>query len=82
MVGLGLYEFDHADGIMVFSGDGVNLGVGVEHFFNQQVALNLAGIYRFITYDEVEIGGTTYSADEDGDVFTLAVGLNLYFYIL
>lgn len=79
LIGLGAYTIE--DPSAKLTGSGFNLGVGIEHFFNQQVALNLAGIYRFISYDEIESGGVTYplSPEADGDAFTLAVGLNLYF---
>lgn len=79
LIGLGAYTLE--DPSAKLTGSGLNLGVGLEHFFNQQVALNLAGIYRFIDYDKMEAGGVTYtlSPESNGDVFTLAVGLNLYF---
>lgn len=51
------------------------------HFPNQQIALNLASIYRFITDDEVGVCGSTYN-DADVNVLTLSVVLNLYFRIM
>lgn len=48
------------------------------HLPNQQLALNLAGIYRLITDDEVGMCGSTYN-DADVNVLTHSVVLNLYF---
>jgi hypothetical protein len=89
LVGLGAYGFEQTDQFTAenfeFSGSGMNLGMGLEHFFNNHVALNVAGIYRIIRYDDVEINGVTFDANdplidgENGDVFSLNLGLNFYF---
>lgn len=74
LVGLGSYELETP--IQDFEGSGFNLGVGLEHFFNEQVALDLRGVYRFVTYDKLD----GYSIpDQNGDMLTLGVGLNLHF---
>lgn len=75
LVGLGVYELDLDNGNNL-EGNGFNLGGGMEHYFNEQVALNLSAIYRFITYDEVN--GTSIP-DLDGDALSLEAGVNFYF---
>jgi hypothetical protein len=70
LAGLGAYEIEE-NGASI-DGTGLNLGVGVEHRFNEQVALDIKGVYRAIEYDE---GGFTV----DGDTFSVGAGLNLYF---
>jgi Outer membrane protein beta-barrel domain len=84
LAGLGAYllEFKQPtfSGITELHGSGVNLGVGVEHYFNPQVALNLGLIYRIINYDEAEDAFGTFSiSDMNGDTVSLNAGLNLYF---
>lgn len=74
LAGLGTYSLEDFSGEL--TGGGVNLGGGIEHFFNEQVALDIRGVYRFITYDEFD--GAPI-ADVNGDAFTLGVGLNLHF---
>lgn len=74
LAGLGAYSLETP--IQDFEGSGFNLGVGIEHFFNEQVALDIRGVYRFIDYDEVN-GFTGYNVD--GDMLTIGVGLNLHF---
>ncbi len=74
--GLGAYSFDQ-EPLGELTGNGFNLGAGVEHFFNEQVALDLRGVYRFIDYDELE--GFTVSPSLDGNTFTLGAALNLHF---
>lgn len=77
-----LLEFKQAtvSGIEELRGGGFNLGGGVEHFFNDQVSLNLAAIYRFIIYDEAEDQFGTLALDDwDGDTFSLNAGINVYF---
>jgi hypothetical protein len=82
LAGLGAYTFDQTDSFTgddyEFTGSGVNLGVGFEHFFNQQVAFDLRGVYRIITYDE-EVNGFLVATGVDGDTFTLGAALNLHF---
>jgi opacity protein-like surface antigen len=80
LVGLGAYTLDLSNG-NDFSGTGLNLGAGMEHFFNDQVSLNLAAIYRFIDYTDATIGGIDYTLDPawSGDAFSLHAGINLYF---
>ena len=84
LAGLGAFELDFdepdASGIFEVLGAGLNLGGGIEHFFNDQVALNLGLIYRIITYDEATDFIGTYSIpNQNGDTFSLIAGLNLYF---
>jgi Outer membrane protein beta-barrel domain len=80
LAGLGAYSFEQSGGGFnyEFTGTGVNLGVGFEHFFNQQVAFDLRGVYRVITYDE-EINGVLWATGIDGDTFTMSAALNLHF---
>ena len=88
LVGVGAYSFEHTDFFLgqnyEFTGGGFNLGGGLEHFLNERTALNIAGIYRFIRYDDVEINGISFDPSlidgEDGDVFSITVGFNFYFY--
>lgn len=89
LVGLGAYSFKETDEFygdrFKFKGSGVNLGAGWEHFFSDHVALNISGIYRIIRYDDVEINGVTFDANdpsidgENGDVFSINLGVNFYF---
>jgi opacity protein-like surface antigen len=85
LVGLGAYSikeyspFWGAD--TQLNGGGWNLGAGVEHYLNENVALNFGLIYRIIRYDEVDIGGTTFSLSPEakGDTLTLEAGINYHF---
>ena len=76
LAGFGAYSFDQAPAGKL-EGIGYNLGVGFEHFFNELVALDVRGVYRFIEYDELD--GVSFSPSLDGDTITLGVGLNLHF---
>lgn len=82
LVGVGAYSFEQTDNftgdIYEFDGPGFDLGLGFEHFFNPQVALDVRGVYRFINYDS-DINGFTVATDVDGDTFTLGVALNFHF---
>lgn len=82
LVGLGAYKFTRTDtshsNYYELTGGGVNLGAGFEHFFNQQVAIDLRGVYRAIQYD-VDKNGAPYATGIDGDAFTLGAALNLHF---
>lgn len=82
LAGYSLTEKDPATGSDVkLSGGGYNFGIGVEHRFNGHLALDLAAIYRGITYDKSETGGTTTKLTEklSGDTRSVEVGLNYYF---
>ena len=84
LAGLGAFRLEFAEpdafGITDLTGSVVNFGAGIEHYFNQQVALNLGLTYRIITYDEAEDAFGTFSiADQNGDTLSLNAGLNLYF---
>jgi opacity protein-like surface antigen len=76
LAGIGGYgfEFDNGD---EFSGGGFNLGFGLEHYLNTNLALDFQAVYRFIEYDE--FNGYPIAPEYDGDVFTLAFGLNYHF---
>ncbi len=81
LAGYTLKEHDPALGEVKYTGGGLDLGAGVEHYFNPNVAFNLAVIYRTINYDKKESQGTTVSLSPkiNGDVLTVEVGLNYYF---
>jgi hypothetical protein len=77
-----LYEYDpirRADTDL--NGDGWNAGVGLEHFLDTNLALNIAVQYRFIRYDEFEIDEMLYSLRprETGDTLALELGVNYHF---
>lgn len=80
LAGLGAYMIEESVGLIdyEFTGSGLNLGVGFEHFFNQQVAFDVRGVYRIITYDE-EANGALVATGLNGDTFTLGAALNLHF---
>lgn len=80
LVGLGTNSFEQtgSGNSYKFTGSGVNIGVGVEHFFNPQVAIDIRGVYRLISYDLV-IDGSTVETGIDGDTLTLGAALNLHF---
>ncbi len=81
LVGLGAYSFEETDiggNDHKFEGGGFDLGLGFEHFFNEQVALDVRGVYRFINYD-YDINGVQAANDIDGDTFTLGAALNFHF---
>lgn len=85
LIGLGGYGLKQYDPILgadaTYSGGGFDFGAGVEHFFGEHLALNLAAIQRTIKYDKREALGTKTTLPKrlDGDVFTLEAGLNYYF---
>ena len=60
------------------SGPGLNLGMGFEHYFNQQVSIDVRGVYRFINYN-LYINGFNVATNINGDTFTLGVALNYHF---
>jgi opacity protein-like surface antigen len=82
LAGVGAYSFKQIDNFFgdayTLEGPGFDLGLGFEHFFNQQVALDVRGVYRFINYD-LEINGITVDTNVNGDTFTLGVALNFHF---
>ncbi len=82
LVGVGAYSFEQTDTFFgdkyEFDGAGLNLGLGFEHFFNEQVALDVRGVYRFINYD-LDVNGVQVANNLDGDTFTLGVALNFHF---
>ncbi len=64
-----------------YEGYGFDLGAGLEHYLNPYVSLNFGLIYRFITYDQAEIGGIWYSVSPtlNGDMLSIEFGLNYHF---
>ena len=77
-----LYEYDPFFGADTqLNGNGWNVGLGLEHFLNTNLALNIALQYRFIRYDEFEIDNTLYSLRprESGDTLSFELGLNYHF---
>lgn len=84
LVGLSGYSIkvrDPVAGDVKYSGGGVNLGAGVEHYFNERLAFNLAAIYRSVKYEKKESQGTTITLSPkiNGDVLSVEAGLNYYF---
>jgi len=85
LIGFGGYSIKEYDPVIAtdttLKGSGLNLGAGLEHYLNENVALNFGVVYRIIKYDEVEIGGTTFSFDPElkGNMLTLAAGINFHF---
>jgi opacity protein-like surface antigen len=82
LAGYSLTEKDPTTGSDVkLSGGGYDFGLGVEHRFNEHLALNLAAIYRGIKYDKSETGGTTTKLPEklNGNTRSVDVSLNYYF---
>lgn len=62
-------------------GYGFDLGAGLEHYLNPYVSLNFGLIYRFIWYDQAEIGGISYSVNPtlNGDMLSIEFGVNYHF---
>ncbi len=82
LVGLGSYSIDQfstINGDTTLSGSGVNFGVGLEHYLNERLSLNIGVLYRIIKYDEFDAGGIAYSADIKGDTLSIETGLNFHF---
>jgi hypothetical protein len=83
LFGVGGYTFSQTDNFTgnhyELSGPGFNLGMGFEHYFNQQVSIDVRGVYRFIDYN-LDINGFTVDTNVNGDTFTLGVALNFHFY--
>ncbi len=85
LLGLGsysFYEYDDYGSRWTFQGGGFNIGGGLEHFFNDVVALDARAVYRIIIYDELkdkDTGITMAIADMDSDVFNLSIGLSFHF---
>ena len=84
LIGFGRYAFEQYDPFygdeVILRGDGFNIGGGLEHFFNDVLALDARAVYRFITYDELEVYGSTASIDDmDSDVLNLSIGLSIHF---
>lgn len=82
LFGLGSYSIDQFNpnlGDTTLNGSGFNFGAGLEHYLNEQIALNVGVIYRIIKYDEFDVGGITYSADIKGDTLSIEAGLNFHF---
>ena len=85
LTGLGGYSLKGYDPTAAsevkYSGGGFDLGAGVEHFFNQHLAFNLAGIYRAIQYDKKEVQGNTVTLSPkiNGDILSVEAGVVYYF---
>ncbi len=82
LVGLGSYSIDQFNpnyGDTTLNGSGINFGAGLEHYLNDQIALNVGVLYRIIKYDEFDVGGIAYSADIKGDTLSVEAGLNFHF---
>jgi opacity protein-like surface antigen len=82
LFGLGGYSFKQTDNNFgdsyTLEGPGFDLGIGLEHFFNEQLSLDVRGVYRFIDYD-LDINGVTVATNVNGDTFTFGVAFNFHF---
>jgi len=82
LAGVGWYSFDETDiggNDHELEGGGFDLGMGFEHYFTPQVALDVRGVYRFISYD-YDINGVRFANNINGDTFTLGTALNYHFW--
>ncbi len=75
-----LYEYDpylYAD--TDWYGYGWNVGAGFEHRLSHNLGINGEVVYRFIRYDDYDVGGFHYSVnDQNGDTVSLKAGLVFY----
>lgn len=82
LFGVGAYSVEQTDLVtgefFDFEGSGLNVGIGFEHFFNQRMALDIRGVFRFIEYD-LDVNGARDANNIDGDTFTLGAALNFHF---
>jgi len=74
--GYGLYKFDLSNGNEL-EGNGYNLGVGIDHYFNERVAQVVRIMYRYIDYDKAN--NPTVPTPLEGNVFTVEIGFKHYF---
>ncbi len=83
LAGVGSYwiwEYDPFLGVDTeLDGYGWNVGAGLERYLTPNVGLNAAVIYRFIRYDEFDVGGFHYSINhQNGDTVTVKAGVIFY----
>ncbi|HUI68293.1 MAG TPA: porin family protein [Nitrospirota bacterium] len=82
LMGVGGYTFKETYNVTGdqyrFSGPGFNFGMGFEYFLNEQVAIDVRGVYRFINYN-LDINGFNVATNVNGDTFTLGLALNFHF---
>lgn len=63
-----------------YTGGGFNLGLGVMRYVSDRFALHLAGIYRFIEYDELDYDKRAeLSKDLEGGTLSIELGATLRF---
>jgi hypothetical protein len=81
LAGLGYYMIESKNVASESTGWGFNLGMGLEHYFTQRLALNVGVIYRFIEYTKAKNDGvkTDLNPALDGDSLSVQGGLNFYF---
>jgi len=85
LAGLGGYSLKGFDPVAAadvkYTGGGYNLGAGLEHYFNEHLAFDLAAVYRAIKYDAKEVRGDTtkLSPRITGDTLSVEAGLNYHF---
>lgn len=79
--GLGQYWFHFEGTDDSFRGVGVNLGGGVEHYFEERMSLSADLVYTILKYNRFKTGDVTTDLDPSlsGDAVTANVALNLYF---
>ncbi len=85
LAGLGGYSLKGFDPVAAadvkYTGGGYDLGAGLEHYFNEHLAFDLAAVYRAIKYDKKEVRGDTTKLDPriNGDMLSVEAGLNYHF---
>jgi opacity protein-like surface antigen len=85
LAGFGAYSLDGFDPYVgadvKYTGGGFNFGAGLEHYLNENVALNFGIIYRIIRFDEAEFNGFTASVSPElkDNTLSVEIGLNFHF---
>ena len=89
LLGVGRYainEYPYGGSRTALRGNGMNLGVGVEHYLNGRclcniVSLNLGLTYRIIKYGNPDTGtvSSALANDKNGDMLTVEAGVFFHF---
>lgn len=73
------------DGVLTtdaeYRGAGINMGAGLDYFFNNNISVGLAAIYKFVEYDEAEGLTDEEELDDelDGSGLTASIRLSYHF---